>query len=546
MIPSRFVHQYFYSMKSLINCFRALSICMCIILCSSLFISNHPLTQDFFHNLPQNHFDTLLQRVEKNSPPETPPEEASADLFTVNFPEIAMSEFIRFVSKITKKNFIYQEEALNFSIAFVSGRAFSSNGILQAMQDILEKRGLGLVEREDYFLIEKLGITVREEDGLGNLTASLQLPYSGELQNKLQFIVHKLKYHEGSEILSIMKQMTNDPELLNKSLCQTIQSMQFNKNTNSISFFGSSNSIEDARNLLTTLDAPLKQVFIEVLVLETNVSDALEFGVEWSLKSSDPKRYDASMNTMLAGKPTHWGYDHEKGTRVARNPGINLNLGIIGDRILHKNNYFPTLSALVSALQKDSNSTIVLNQKIITQDNKNSKIFVGDTIPFSGSTVQITGIGQQITTNIDYRDVGVSLNIKPLLGDGDIITIELSEEITDALEEMVHPNRGIRTTKTNMITSTHVPDQHFLLLSGSNRTVQRKARRGVPCLGAIPLIGKLFSTESTEREKRSTLIFIRPQVIHSAEQYKDITQRQTNACSKESKQALKNSCVERH
>ena len=163
-----------------------------------------------------------------------------------------------------------------------------------------------------------------------------------------------------------------------------------------------------------------------------------------------------------------------------------------------------------------------------------------------GSTVQITGIGQQITTNIDYRDVGVSLNIKPLLGDGDIITIELSEEITDALEEMVHPSRGIRTTKTNMITSTHVPDQHFLLLSGSNRTVQRKAMRGVPCLGAIPLIGKLFSTESTEREKRSTLIFIRPQVIHSFEQYKDITQRQTNACNKESKQALRNSCLEQH
>ena len=201
MILSHLVHQHPYSMKSLINHCRALSISMSIVLCSSLFISTRPLSPEFFHNLPQNHFDTLLQPVEKNTPTETPPEETATDLFTVNFPEIAMSEFIRFVSKITKKNFIYQDETLNFSIAFVSGKAFSANGILHAMQDILEKKGLGLVEREDYFLIEKLGITVREEDGLGNLTASLQLPYSGELQNKLQFIVHKLKYHEGSEIL---------------------------------------------------------------------------------------------------------------------------------------------------------------------------------------------------------------------------------------------------------------------------------------------------------------------------------------------------------
>lgn len=533
-------------MKIIKSTWRVVPPTLFVSFCSFLFISALPSSNSFFHNLPQTYFDTLLQPIEKNTPGSPVQQETNTDLFTVNFPEISMSEFIRFVSKITKKNFVYQEEALDFSIAFVSGKAFSAQGILQAMQDILEKKGLGLVEREDYFLIEKLGIHVREEEGLNNLTASLQLPYSSEIQNKLQFVVHKLKYHQGSEILTTMKEMTKDPELLNKALTQTIQSMQFNKTTNSISFFGTNTSIEEAENLLTTLDAPLKQVFIEVLVLETNVCDALDFGVEWSIKSSNPQYLDLSMNTMLAGKPTHWTYNHERGTRTARNPGINLDLGIIGDRILHKNNYFPTLSALVSALQKESNSTIVLNQKIITQDNKSSTIFVGDTIPFNGSVVQVTGIGQQVTTNIDYKDIGVSLNIKPLLGDGDIITIELTEEITDAIDDSPSLYRGIRTTKTNMITSTHVPDRHFLLLSGSNRTVQKKSMRKVPCLGAIPLIGKLFSTESTESDKRSTLIFIRPQVIHSFEQYKDITKRHANGTTKEGKKALQKTCSEQH
>lgn len=518
-----------------------------LVICGSfLFLSALPSYPNYFPILPQNYCDAPVQAIEKSTIQSPSQSDSTSELFTVNFPEISMSEFVRFVSKITKKNFIYQEAALDFSIAFVSGKAFSADGILHAMQDILEKKGLGLVEREDYFLIEKLGIHVREEDGLNNLTASLQLPYSTELQNKLQFVVHKLKYHPGDEILSIMKQMTNDPELLNKALCQTIQSMQLNKTANSISFFGTNTSIEEAKNLLSTLDTPLKQVFIEVLVLETNVCDALDFGVEWSLKSNNSNYLDLSMNTMLASKPTPWSYNHEKGTRTSRNPGINLDLGIIGDRILHKNNYFPTLSALVSALQKDSNSTIVLNQKIITQDNQSAKLFVGDTIPFNGSTVQVTGIGQQITTNIDYKDIGVSLNVKPLLGDGDIITIELVEEITDAIDEALYPYRGIRTTKTNMITSTHIPDQHFLLLSGSNRTVNKKSMRKVPCLGAIPLLGKLFSTESTEKDKRSTLIFIRPQIIHSFEQYRNITKRNTNSCSKESKEALQSSCAEHH
>src|SRR5690242_15329587 len=114
-------------------------------------------------------------------------------------------------------------------------------------------------------------------------------------------------------------------------------------------------------------------------------------------------------------------------------PGFDL--GVIGDIIMHKGKSYLSLGSLVSALQLDGTSTIVLNQKIITQDNKNSTIFVGDNIPFTGSVVQTVGQSQQTSANIEYRDVGVSLSITPRLGEGDIITLEINEQITETLDQ---------------------------------------------------------------------------------------------------------------
>ena len=103
-----------------------------------------------------------------------------------------------------------------------------------------------------------------------------------------------------------------------------------------------------------------------------------------------------------------------KGINATNTPtGINqiplvpgFDLGVIGDMIMHKGKSYLSLGSLVSALQIDGSSTIVLNQKIITQDNKNSTIFVGDNIPFTGSVVQTIGQSQQTSANIEYRDMG--------------------------------------------------------------------------------------------------------------------------------------------
>jgi type III secretion protein C len=272
-------------------------------------------------------------------------------------------------------------------------------------------------------------------------------------------------------------------------------------------------------------------------VIETDVKNTLDFGLQWAVGGSFPGLGFGVGNFPHPGTPfanTMKGMSNTSPQGLSQIPiGRGFDLGVIGDIITHKGKAFFSLGALVSALQADGSSTVVLNQKIITQDNKNSKIFSGDNIPFTGSVVQTVGQGQQTSANIEYRDVGVSLSITPVLGEGKIITLDIVEEITEAAHEDVSRLSsatvgGIRTSKTNMATQAHVPDNHFLVISGMIRNAKTKEKTGIPCLGGLPIIGAAFSRTIDHNEKKNIIIFVRPRIINSVDDYREITAAQEN------------------
>ncbi|GAB4190390.1 MAG: hypothetical protein Tsb0015_11580 [Simkaniaceae bacterium] len=472
--------------------------------------------------------------------------------YTINFSEVPIAEFIRFVSKIAQINFIYDEQLLNFNVSLVSGRPSSPEDIFNALKKILKKKGLSIVDHENYCLIKakskkkkeknndseketlpKKNEAIEHPPNIEKISSEiLKIPQEAKIKPKGKFSVYKLKYHAGEEIIGAVKQISASSEIVSEELAKTVDSMQLVKSTNSIFFSGTEDSILEARDLIESLDTPLKQVFIEVLVIETDVKNGLEFGLEWAGGGKYKDRLGfATGNFPNNGSKLAQPFQQINASNPPSGPnqfplGRGFDLGVIGDIILHKGRTFFSLASLVSALQQDGDTTIVLNQKLITQDNKNSQIFVGDNIPFTGSVVQTVGSSQQTTSNIEYRDIGVSLNIKPLLGENEIITLEISEEISEATNDPINANNvvnGIQTTKTNMLTSVHVPDQNFLVLSGMIRNTKTKRKSGIPCLGGLPLIGAAFSKNTTQTEKRNIIIFVRPQIINSFDQYQDIT-----------------------
>lgn len=439
---------------------------------------------------------------------------------TINFKDVPIIEFIRFVSKISHVNFIFDNQDMQFNITFSTGKAVSEEHVLKALMQMLRVRGFDIAEEENYFVIHRVDGGKVSESGT-TTTTSKWIPKKGKESS--DFFVYKVQYHQGNEIQDAIKNIAADlrnqpdtsPKLLN-----AIQSMQWVKATNSLLCSGDEETIGSLRRLIESLDIPLKQVFIEVLVIETDVRNSMDFGLEWAAggKFKDVE-FMANTGGRLGARPSM--------SQVAVGNGFDI--GVIGDIIMHKGISYLTLGALATAIQGDGDSTIVLNQKIITQDNKNSKIFVGDNIPFTGSVVQTVGQGQQTTSNIEYRDIGVSLSITPMLGEGDIITLDLDEEISQALGDEISANAtasGIRTTKTNMVTHVHVPDNHFLVLSGMIRNSKAHKKTGIPVLSSIPLIGNLFSRTRKLDEKRNIIIFVRPHIIHNFDEYNHLTDQQ--------------------
>ena len=486
-----------------------------------------------------------------------PSTEKLEETISVNFTDTSLLEFLRFVSKVAKVNFIYDEKMLDFNISLVSGKPTHPQNMIKVLTDLLNLQGIKVEKKGEYFLVDKMdeaelsqfrgpkvlkneNIKIEKNEILPvNNQKNLEndfIPFHEYQKRQGEFYIYKVQYHQGLEIQDAIKNIAIDlrsyPES-SSDLAKTIGSMQWVQSTNSILYSGSEEGISQLTTLLKSLDVPKKQVFIEVLVIETDVKSGLEFGLEWAGGGQYKNKLGFGTGNFPALGQSCFANTMQQISATNTPTGIDqfpigrgFDLGVIGDIILHKGKSYLTLGSLVSALQVEGDTTIILNQKIITQDNKLSSIFVGDNIPFTGSVVQIVGASQQTSSNIEYRDVGVKLNITPLLGDGDIITLDIAEEITEARDDIFHSVanvNGILTTKTDMATQVHVPDKSFLVLSGMIRNTKKHRKSGLPCLGGLPMVGAAFSKTKTDEEKRNVIIFVRPQIVHSQDNYRNIT-----------------------
>jgi type III secretion protein C len=361
------------------------------------------------------------------------------------------------------------------------------------------------------------------------------------------FLVYKLQYHQGSDIIAAIKQVAGE---LGKSvstqtqgLVDAISSLQWINVTNSLIATGDQDVLTKLRDLIENLDVPLKQVFIEVLILETSLSNLQNFGLQWGSLFKYKERLAMGTGSFpsanpFSGAPASTALApglRRVNASTFPNPQTDIpftqgfDLGSIGDLIFHKGRSFLSLGALVSALQSDADSTIVMNPKIITQDTNNSTIFVGQNIPYTGSTQNIQGAANSTTSNIEYRDIGMNLSITPYLGNGDIVTLEISHDLSVQIQPAAGftiPANSILTTHTSLNTRVHVPDQHFVVLSGMIQDTKQHFTSGIPCLGGLPVIGAAFSENDRANSKDNIVIFIRPQIIHNFDEYKKITEHQ--------------------
>lgn len=365
------------------------------------------------------------------------------------------------------------------------------------------------------------------------------------------FLVYKLQYQLGDEIKKALTQIgtefTTAHSSANQALYDAINSVQWITVTNSLLASGDQSVLVKLQNLIENLDVPLKQVFIEVLILQTTLLNAQDIGLQWGGRLQlfnkvaagtglAPQQNPLSNSPPFNEFSTNFPNINATNTPTPNSTNIpvtgGFDFGVIGDIIMNKGRSFLSLGSLVNAVQTDNDTLVVMNPKIIAQDNSLSTIFVGQNLPFTSSTINTIGGGttSALSNNIEYRDIGINLSITPTLGNGDIVTLDISTDITNTITSTVQgiSGTGIPTSHTNMSTRVHVPNKHFVALSGMLQDTKSHFRSQIPCLGGIPVIGLAFSEVERDDSKSNIIIFVRPQLINSFDEYKQITERQQN------------------
>ena len=251
------------------------------------------------------------------------------------------------------------------------------------------------------------------------------------------------------------------------------------------------------RSVIQQLDIPRAQVHIEAIIAEVSVDTSKELGVQWLAVDDDT----AAFSTRFSGD-----IPIEDVAEGRLPDGLAFGLGSINDSGL-------SFLTLVRALAGDGENNLLSTPSIVTIDNQEAKIIVGQNVPFvTGETTSSSNDTDNPFRTIEREDIGVSLRVKPQINEGDKITLEIEQEVS-AINASATGAVDIVTTVRSIRTTVQLEDKQMLVLGGLMDEAFIDSEQKVPFLGDIPGIGWLFRATSTQKVKRNLMVFIRATIL---------------------------------
>ena len=293
--------------------------------------------------------------------------------------------------------------------------------------------------------------------------------------------------------------------------------IQADPSTNSLVITAPEPLYRQVRALIDQLDSRRAQVYIESMIVEVSGGDLAEFGFQWqglgaigdtSGVAGGGTNFSAGAGGSIIG-PDGAAILNQ----LAQAKGLSFGL-------LRRTGGAISLAAIARALQTQAKTNIISTPNLITLDNEEAKIVVGENVPFiTGQFTQAAGANTNPFQTIERKDVGITLRIKPQVGEGGAVRMTIFQEQSSVKETTAAgtTNAGPSTTKRSIENTVVVDDGAILVLGGliEDRFVTTKSK--VPILGDIPFIGALFRSESRERRRTNLMVFLRPVVLRDAD-----------------------------
>ncbi|CAG2258326.1 type II secretion system protein GspD [Burkholderia sola] len=307
--------------------------------------------------------------------------------------------------------------------------------------------------------------------------------------------------------------------------------IQADSATNSLIITASDPVYRNLRSVIDQLDARRAQVYIEALIVELNSTTQGNLGIQWQVASGQflggtnlnpGLGLGNSIINLTAGGLTNAAGGVTGG-------GLASNLGQLSQGLnigwLHNMFGVQGLGALLQYFSGVSDANVLSTPNLITLDNEEAKIVVGQNVPIAtGSYSNLTsGTTSNAFNTYDRRDVGLTLHVKPQITDGGILKLQLYTEDSAVVSGTTNAQTGPTFTKRSIQSTILADNGEIIVLGGLMQDNYQVSNSKVPLLGDIPWIGQLFRSESKQRAKTNLMVFLRPVIISDRSTAQEVT-----------------------
>ncbi|HHP0397775.1 type II secretion system secretin GspD [Acinetobacter baumannii] len=285
--------------------------------------------------------------------------------------------------------------------------------------------------------------------------------------------------------------------------------------------------MREIESAIQQLDVRRQQVLIEAAIIEVSGKDADQLGVQWALGDINSgiglinfTNAGSNLASLAAGYLT--GGAAGLGSAIGAGSSIALGKykeGADGSRQLY--------GALIQALKENTASNLLSTPSIVTMDNEEAYIVVGQNVPFVTGSVTTNSTGINPYTTVERKDVGVTLKVIPHIGENGTVRLEIEQEVSN-----VQASKGqaadLITNKRAIKTAVLAEHGQTVVLGGLVSDDVEFNRQGIPGLSSIPYLGRLFRSDTRSNTKRNLLVFIHPTIVGDANDVRRLSQQRYN------------------
>jgi general secretion pathway protein D len=262
--------------------------------------------------------------------------------------------------------------------------------------------------------------------------------------------------------------------------------------------------------VIDRLDSKRAQVLVEALVVEVNADKAAQFGVQWQgLLGGKDNQYIGNNSGVTGANILSLSLG--AGGTPTGTPAAGLNIGI-GATI----NGQSVLGFLANFLQTNDEANVLSTPNLLTLDNEEAKIVIGQNVPFPTGQYTNTGsISNTVNpfTTVERKDVGLTLRVRPTINEDNTVRLQVFQEVSTIQAGTLTNTYGPTTNKRSIESNVVVDDGNVIVLGGLLQDEYGNQIDKVPLAGDIPLVGALFRNESRTRKKTNLMVFLRPVVV---------------------------------